>query len=67
MSLADSISKEVTAESYQPTNEDFQAALEELLRAADSHDVELERAYDFRTDGNQPDWMVDISRLKKRR
>lgn len=67
MSLADNISEEITADDYKPTNEDFQAALEELLRAADSHGVDLERAYDFRADGPQPDLMVDISRLKKRR
>lgn len=67
MSLADNISEKTTTDDYKPTNEEFQDALEELLRAADRHDVDLERAYDFRADGPQPDLMVDISRLKKRR
>lgn len=67
MSLADNISEEVRTENYKATTEEFQAALEELLRAADRQGVNLERAYDFRSDGPQPDLMVDISRLKKRR
>ena len=67
MSLADNISEEVAANNYNATNEEFQNALEELLRAADRQGVDLDRAYDFRSDSSQPDLMVDISRLKKRR
>lgn len=67
MSLADSISEEVTADGYQPNTDDFEAALEQLLRAADANDVDIERPWDFRADDDAPDLTVEISRLRKRR
>lgn len=44
--------------------EDFEEALAELVEAANENDVHLDRAFDVRSDGDQPNWMVEISRLR---
>lgn len=44
--------------------EDFEEALAELVEAANENDVHLGRAFDVRSDGDQPNWMVEISRLR---
>ncbi|WP_255171614.1 hypothetical protein [Natrononativus amylolyticus] len=44
--------------------DDFEAALAELIELANEHDVHIGRAFDVRSDADEPDWMIEISQLR---
>lgn len=53
-------------QSNQPTTKtEFGEQLEELIRTAESNDVDITGGYTFRTDGDGADWNLELFTVTK--